>query len=206
MRYAEHASGRVSATKLGSIVAPLLPTNKVKRSRQRLQSSRTTAVPTPRLPNASGDFRYYVDTLGFQHFNFQQRIWRNPLVQMAVTPVMTTALETLALNLLTYITCESGNSIRVGRTSKRLVRLAKRFCAECLLTASPEGWVIPRSTIEEWLQSQNTLQVPVTNATRTRQRAQSVVARDRKLRTSYTNEGGSRRRTKTSARVTSERK
>ena len=196
MRNAANATARGSATKLGAVVAPLVDIDDVNSCRPKPQSHESSPATVRRVLSASGDFRYYVDTRGFQHFNFQQRIWQNPLVQMAVTPVMTTALETLALNLLTYIARESGYRTRLGITSKRMVRLARRFCSECLLTASPEGWVIPRSAIEAWLASQQSLQVTPRNAIPARQRAQSDVARDKKLLIFYAKQSSIVRRTK----------
>lgn len=196
MRQAAGATGRGSATKLGSVVAPSVRINHVTSTRQKPPQCDPPPIPEPRARSANRNFRYYVDSRGFQNFNFQQRIWRKPSVQMAVTPVMTTALETLALNLLTYIARESGYSTRLGITSKRMVRLARRFCAECLLTASPEGWVIPRSAIEAWLASQQALQVTTRNAIPARPRAQSAVAREKKLRILNAAQSGIVRRTK----------
>jgi hypothetical protein len=206
MRNAANATARGSATKLGSVVAPLVDIDDVNSCRPKPQSHESSPATVRRVLSASGDFRYYVDTRGFQHFNFQQRIWRNPLVQMAVTPVMTTALETLALNLLTYITRDGRYETRVRVTPRRLVSLARRFCAECLLTASPEGWVIPRSTIKAWLVSQQSLRVRARNAVRTRRRVQNAVTQDKKPRVSYTNERSTVQRTKMPARSTAGRK
>jgi hypothetical protein len=182
MKQAAHATGRGSATKLGSVVAPSVRINHVTSSRRKPPQCETPPIPTPRTLSANRHFRYYMDSRGFQNFNFQQR--------------MTTALETLALNLLTYIARESGYRTRLGITSKRMVRLARRFCSECLLTASPEGWVIPRSAIEAWLASQQSLQVTPRNAIPARQRAQSDVARDKKLLIFYAKQSSIVRRTK----------
>src|SRR5208283_3432607 len=60
----------------------------------------------PRDARAGGnaaevEFRYCLDRRGTQHFNFEQRVWIERSVAMAFTPVRTTALETLAINLLT---------------------------------------------------------------------------------------------------------
>jgi hypothetical protein len=41
--------------------------------------------------------------------------------------------------------------VAVGITSRRVMRLAQRFCGECLLTAHRDGWVIPRATARAWL-------------------------------------------------------
>lgn len=207
MKHPEQAIARAGVTKPGSVVAPLVRINDVDSCRQRRRPMGNTRVPAPGVLSASADFRYYVDTQGFQHFNFQQRIWRNPMVQMAVTPVMSTALETLALNLFAYITPEGAHRNRAGATStRRLVRLARQFCAECLLTASPEGWVIPRSTIEAWLVSRRQPKGPATNASWASQRVQSAVARDKILRKTHTKERNTVRRTKWSTNGTPGRK
>ena len=107
----------------------------------------------PRAGSASGDFFFYEDLQGRQHFNFAQRIWLCPSVPMAVTPVMTLELETLAINLLTPLTRERDYRAAVGVTSKRVMRLANRFCAECLLTADAAALLIPRAAIRAWLAS-----------------------------------------------------
>jgi len=155
MTRADHPSARVGAGKHASVRAPVVRIDDVDSSCRRQQPCGRPASRTESRPATGqrGDFRYYLDSRGCQHFNFQQTLWRKPAVQMAVTPVMTMALETLALNLLTQIIdgCSDRGRLRVA--SKELLRLAKRFSAECLLTACPEGWVIPRSTIEEWLAS-----------------------------------------------------
>jgi hypothetical protein len=99
-----------------------------------------------------------VDSQGRQHFNFPQRVWLYPSVPMAVTPMMSIELETLALNLLTPLTRERDYRAAVGVTSKRVRRLASRFCAECLLTAQSQAWVMQRSTIRAWLASRTRIQ------------------------------------------------
>ena len=96
-------------------------------------------------------FRYFVDSSGRQHFNFVQRIWLQPQVEMAVTPVPTVALETLAVNLLTEVTRERDYVALVGVTSRRVMQLASTFCEECLLTAHGNGWVIPRASVKSWM-------------------------------------------------------
>ena len=70
---------------------------------------------------------------------------------MAVTPVLTVALETLAVNLLTEVTRERGYVAEVGVTSWRVMQLAATFCEECLLTARGSGWVIPRASVKAWM-------------------------------------------------------
>jgi hypothetical protein len=99
------------------------------------------------------DFRYFVDRAGRQHFNFAQRIWLDPAIEMAFTRVQTLALETLALNLLTFMTRERDHRAAVGITSHRAVVLAPEFCADCLRSAPPEAWELPRAAIKAWLDS-----------------------------------------------------
>ena len=96
--------------------------------------------------NARGDVWFYVDSQGYQHFSFPQRVWLYPSVPMAVTPGMSMELETLAINLLTPLTRQRDYRAAVGVTSKRVRRLASRFCAECLLTAQLPAWAMQRST------------------------------------------------------------
>jgi len=196
MTNAEHAAKRGGARESGALIAPPVRIDELKSSRQRAQHSGGPLRSSSPAHSASGDFRYYVDSRGIQHFNFEQKIWRNPSVQMAVTPVMTTALETLAINLLAFITPERDDRARVCITPKGVVRLARRFCAECLLTACPAGWVIPRCTIEAWLVSKRRLQRSAASAIRERQRPQGAVARGKKPRLSYTKEISTIRRPK----------
>ena len=106
-----------------------------------------------RVRAAQNRFCYYVDASGRQHFNFVQQIWLRAQVEMAVTPVMTVALETLAVNLLSYVARERDYSTAVGVTSRRVMKLARRFCEECLLTARADGWVVPRATLRDWLET-----------------------------------------------------
>ena len=101
---------------------------------------------------------FYVDSRGRQHFNFPQRVWLYPSVPMAVTPVMSIELQTLAINLLTPLTRRRDYCAAVGVTSKRVVRLASQFCVECLLTAQSQAWVMRRSTIRSWLASRSRIQ------------------------------------------------
>lgn len=111
-----------------------------------------------RRRNARGDVCFYVDSQGRQHFNFPQRVWLYPSVPMAVTPGMSIELETLAINLLTPMTRQRDYPAAVGVTSKCVMRLASRFCAECLLTARSRAWVMHRSTIKAWLASRTRTQ------------------------------------------------
>ena len=99
-----------------------------------------------------------MDSQGCQHFSFPQRVWLYPSVPMAVTPGMSIELETLAINLLTPLTRQRDYRAAVGLTSKRVRRLASRFCAECLLTARSQAWVMQRSTISAWLASRTRIQ------------------------------------------------
>lgn len=156
MTPAIHTDERAGASQPGSVIAPVVRTGKLQSSRvrQRPRARQRIRPKSPRTPRHPGDFRYYVDARGHQHFNFEQRVWLDRSVQMAVTPVMTIALETLALNLLAHSAGECAGGTRVAAASRSPVKLARRFCAQCLLTAHPAGWVIPRATIEAWLASQ----------------------------------------------------
>jgi hypothetical protein len=115
--------------------------------------SAATMRPAANLRRPRGDFRYFVDRSGCQHFNFPQRIWLDPTIAMAVTPVQTIALETLAINLLSFMTRERDYRAAVGVTSQRAIALAREFCAECLLGAPAEAWELPRASIKAWLES-----------------------------------------------------
>jgi len=95
---------------------------------------------------ARGDVCFYLDSHGRQHFNFPQRVWLYSLVPMAVTPGMSIELETLAINLLTWLTQERDYRAAMGITCKRVRRLASRFCAPRLLAAQPPAWVMHRSS------------------------------------------------------------
>ncbi len=129
------------------------------RSRERARRSLAGAPRrSTRARIAGGDVCFYVDSQGRQHFNFPQRVWLYPSVPMAVTPIMSIELETLAINLLTPLTRERDYPAAVGVTSKRVRRLASRFCAECLLTAQSQAWVMQRSTISAWLASRTRIQ------------------------------------------------
>jgi hypothetical protein len=118
--------------------------------------------PTPRRhgPKAltsKGDFRYFMDRSGRQHFNFVQRIWLDPAISMEFTTVQTTALETLAVNLLTLVTRERDCRTAVGITSQRALALTPQFCVECLLGAPVEAWELPRASIKAWIESHRPL-------------------------------------------------
>jgi hypothetical protein len=90
------------------------------------------------------EFRYYIDRHGAQHFNFQQQLWLERSVAMAFTSVPTTALETLAINLL---------ALASGHAGTRLKLLARDFCEQCLLGAPQQGWVLPRPVIQAWMEA-----------------------------------------------------
>ena len=136
----------------------MIPSAAAHRSaRQTRRSAQLLTTATMRqaadLRSPSGNFRYFVDRSGCQHFNFPQRIWVDPTVAMAVTSVQTLALETLAINLLTFVTRERDYRAAVGITSQRAIALAREFCADCLLGAPAEAWELPRATIKAWLES-----------------------------------------------------
>lgn len=126
-----------------------------KRARRALRGAPRRSA---RALSARGDVWFYVDSQGYQHFSFPQRVWLYPSVPMAVTPGMSMELETLAINLLTPLTRQRDYRAAVGVTSKRVRSLASRFCAECLLTAQSQAWVIQRSTISAWLASRTRIQ------------------------------------------------
>jgi len=130
-----------------------------------------------RARSAGRDFYLYEDSDGRQHFNFVQRIWLCPSVPMAVTPVMTLELETLAINLLTPLTRERDYRAAVGVTSKRVMRLASLFCEECLLSADAAALLMPRSAIRAWLLSRARIQGPMRIGARASRRLQRVGVR-----------------------------
>jgi hypothetical protein len=118
---------------------------------ERRRSSTTHARPRTRLQN--DEFRYFIDRQGRQHFNFRQRVWLDPSVQMACTGVYSLALKTLAVNLLTMSTCKRDYRAAVGLTSRRVVMLAPAFSRECLLSAPDQAWALPKASIKAWLES-----------------------------------------------------
>ena len=97
------------------------------------------------------EYCYRLDADGRQHFNFSQRIWLRPRLAMAMTPVFTLALETLAVNLLALATRERDSRAPLDVASSNGLRLARMFCEQCLLTADAEGWVMPRTTVRSWV-------------------------------------------------------
>ena len=137
-----------------TVVAPAVRTGKRgKRGRLRGVACRVGTHPARRgdLELGTGKyFCYYVDANGRQHFNFIQQIWLRPQVEMAVTSIMTVALETLAVNLLTQVTRDRNFPAAVGITSRRVMQLSHLFCEECLLSAHSDGWVMPRASVKSW--------------------------------------------------------
>jgi hypothetical protein len=118
---------------------------------ERRRSSATHARPRTRLQN--DEFRYFIDRQGRQHFNFRQRVWLDPSVQMACTGVYSLALKTLAVNVLTMATCKRDYRAAVGLTSRQVVMLAPAFSRECLLSAPDQAWALPKASIRAWLES-----------------------------------------------------
>ena len=143
----------IAGARPGTVLAPTVRVEETPaRSRRvscRAGSQSVWRADRPRA--ALSRYCYYVDASGRQHFNFTQQIWLRVQVEMAMTPVMTVALETLAVNLLTQVARERDHLAVVGVTSKRVMRLARRFCMECLLTARADGWVMPRAALRDWL-------------------------------------------------------
>jgi hypothetical protein len=136
-----------------TIVSPPVKVERPPRGSGRVACRTEPAVARreERSPPVDQKFRYFVDSSGRQHFNFVQRVWLQPQVEMAVTPVPTVALVTLAVNLLTEVTRERDYVAVVGVTSRRVMQLASPFCDECLLTAHGNGWVIPRASVKSWI-------------------------------------------------------
>lgn len=136
------------------VVTPSVRTGKLKRRQRSACRSDTQVARRADSPRAAKYFCYYVDADGRQHFNFTQQIWLRPQVEMAVTSVRTVALETLAVNLLTLVTRERDWAAAVGVTSRRVMKLADRFCTDCLLSAHTDGWIMPRAAVRAWLATQ----------------------------------------------------
>jgi hypothetical protein len=100
-------------------------------------------------PTRHRDFRYRLDRSGQQHFNFPQRVWVRASVAMACTRAPSTALTTLALNMLVLALVETAN--RKIPTDRHIGRkLAQRFAVECLLSAPASAWVIPKAVVRTW--------------------------------------------------------
>jgi hypothetical protein len=94
-----------------------------------------------------------MDRRGKQHFNFKQEIWIEATVQMAHANVYSTALKTLAVNLLTLTINKRDYRVVVGITSRTAISLAPSFCRQCLMGAPGKAWALPKATIEDWLES-----------------------------------------------------
>jgi hypothetical protein len=139
------------ASKSGTVVSPRVRVGGRRARRVACRAGMNAAWRSERAATADCKFRYFVDSTGRQHFNFVQQIWLRPQIEMAVTPVLTVALETLAVNLLTEVTRRRDYTVAIGQTSRRVMQLAPRFCHECLLTAQADGWVIPRASVRSWL-------------------------------------------------------
>jgi|SRR5579862_9278126 len=96
-----------------------------------------------------------VDDSGRQHFNFRQRVWLHPAIPMAYTKVASTAMTTLAANLLTLALRERSaraeTRLESALASRYALALAPQFSRECLLHAPDRGWVMPRAAIRAWL-------------------------------------------------------
>lgn len=105
------------------------------------------------MPRPHQEFRCRIDRAGRQHFNFAQRVWLYRSVPMACTRTPSTAMVTLAVNLLTMVLAERDYRAAVGTTCRRAVTLASKFAEDCLLTAPDGSWVMPRDAIEAWIRS-----------------------------------------------------
>lgn len=105
-------------------------------------------------------FSYYLDGRGHQHFDFRQKIWLEPNVEMAFGRVCTVALMTLAVNLL--IQAGAPNSRQQLRQPGRLniQEAARAFCEDCLLTAPRDAWILPRDAINAWIETYRRTSMP----------------------------------------------
>jgi hypothetical protein len=90
------------------------------------------------------EYRFFLDQRGRQHFDFEQTIWLDNTVGMAFTRVYSTALKTLAANLL---------ALALHKSPRAAIELAPAFSRECLMGAPDQAWVLPKSTIEAWFES-----------------------------------------------------
>jgi hypothetical protein len=100
--------------------------------------------PSRKRKQHETEFRFFVDRRGRQHFNFRQTLWLDAAVDMAFTRVYSTALKTLAANLLAQA---------LDKPARRAVQLAPAFTRECLMGAPDKAWALPKSTIEAWFAS-----------------------------------------------------
>ncbi len=119
---------------------------------QGTKSRRTSNAQRP-TPNELEEFRFFVDRLGNQHFNFSQEVWLNSSVAMAQTSNYSVALKTLGLNLLTLTLGERNVRAERGATSNTALAFAAAFSRECLLNAPHRSWILPKSTVRSWLAS-----------------------------------------------------
>lgn len=107
------------------------------------------------MPAANTEFRYHIDRAGRQHFNFAQRVWLRRSVRMACTRAHSTALATLAVNLLAMVLEEQELGAVERDSRRRAIGLARQFAEDCLLTAPEDGWVMPRDAIEAWIRTRS---------------------------------------------------
>jgi hypothetical protein len=128
---------------------PERPSSTAGRSKRR-KSAPHLRHKRPIAPDS--DFKFFIDQRGRQHFNFKQVVWLDPSVQMAFTRVYSIALKTLAANVLA-LTLKTRYRTAIGPRGPSAVLLASSFSRECLLGAPDEAWVLPKSTIESWLDS-----------------------------------------------------
>jgi hypothetical protein len=108
-----------------------------------LEHSSPRSSPRKRKQHET-EFRFFVDRHGRQHFNFRQTLWLDAAVDMAFTRVYSTALKTLAANLLAQA---------LDKPARRAAQLAPAFSRECLMGAPDKAWALPKSTIEAWFAS-----------------------------------------------------
>jgi hypothetical protein len=104
----------------------------------------SSGSPSRKRKQHETEFRFFVDRRGRQHFNFRQTLWLDAAVEMAFTRVYSTALKTLAANILAQA---------LDKPARRAVQLAPTFTRECLMGAPDKAWALPRSTIEAWFAS-----------------------------------------------------
>ena len=164
MNYLNDESARRSRTIEHSTVSPMEladpPSEAPVRGRSTAKAVRVTAkiqrdlIRARRSDHRNAEFRFFLDRDGRQHFNFKQQIWLDSSVQMAYTRVYSTALKTLAVNLLTLVTDKRDFRTAIGLTSRKVLLLAPSFSRQCLIGAPETAWALPRSTIESWLESQ----------------------------------------------------
>ncbi|MGH8142176.1 MAG: hypothetical protein ACREU2_06640 [Steroidobacteraceae bacterium] len=139
----------------GGTRAQAMDETRAKRGRRSARTGKVHSHPKRRGPPAAApeDICFHVDRAGRQHFNFEQQVWLDPLVQMACTRVHSTALTTLAVNLLTLVLRERNYPAAVGTSCRQAVVLARAFSDDCLLSAPGNAWVMPRSAIRAWIHS-----------------------------------------------------